>query len=180
MQRNHQNGRSMVEMVLVIGIIGVLAVSAIMAASSIYDRWQLSKVNSELRDLQKRISGRYAVVGVYDELTDELKNVVPELMHKGDKFVHSFGGEVLIVPMCGEECDKYGITFKNLPKQACRDLLLINWQVKSGTDLFKIKHSSGDLSWNYDEGEEPGLPVGFDDVNVICRGEKNDITWIFL
>ncbi len=190
--KEQQAGRSMVEMVLVIGIIGVLTMTIMKTIGNVYERWQLSCIASELRDIQKNITRRYAVSGYYDSIKDmdaqDLleEKMVPESVVKGSGMMHTAGGQIVIEPVkasggnysaCSTSCDKYGVTFKSLSPRSCLDMVSLNWQVKGGTDLVAVCKGSSCAEWG--GTGDLALPATAGLVNKFCSSDKNDIRWIF-
>ncbi len=183
MLKNCQKGSSMIEMIGVMGIISMITVGIFATISKIYDRYHQTAVVTQIRDLQKNIQMRYATASDYRDLTKNNivktlidERVIPYDMVNGDQIYNAYGGEV---SLSGTQYD-YTITFKNIKKPGCIDLLSIDWSVNNTSDLIKLKVDGKTYTWTGLNGSLE-LPVDLQDAAALCKTAQNQntIEWTF-
>ena len=108
LNKNNQNGNSLLEAMAVITVISMLSASAYKIISNAHGMFNMSMATSEIKDLQKAISGVYDFSGNYDELfADDVYKVLCEkdksapnqmCIKKGTSYVlrHRLSGDVEI------------------------------------------------------------------------------------
>lgn len=183
MYKSSQLGRSMIEMIGVIGIISVVGTAIIKTVSTIFDRYKQSLITTQVRDLQKNIRTRYSAVGSYNELSvaaklpDLIKDrVIPFGMVSDNKVYHSYNGPV---KLAGSGAT-YTITFSDMTRGGCTDLLNLNWAVNDTSDLISLKAGGKTFSWTSTE-EDTKLPIVGLTAWKFCDEDraKNEIIWTF-
>lgn len=183
MLKNCQKGSSMIEMMGVLGIISMVTVGIMATVSKIYDRYQQTSVITQIRDLQKNIQTRYATASDYRDLSknETIKTlieerVIPYDMVNGTKIFNAYGGDVTLA---GTQYD-YTVTFSDIKKNACVDLLVMNWAVNNTSDLIKLKVAGKTFTWT-GQNSASKLPISTVDAASLCQEEqsKNKIEWTF-
>ena len=182
MLKNCQKGSSMIEVIGVMGIIAMITVGIFATVSKIYDRYHQTAIVTQIRDLQKNIQVRYATASDYRDLTKNNivqtlidERVIPYNMVSGGKIYHAYNGDV---KLSGTQYD-YTITFSDMKKAGCVDLLTIDWTINNTSDLIKLKANGKTYTWTGDSSE--ALPVALKDAAVICKDDRtqNTIEWTF-
>lgn len=203
MWRNNQYGRTMLETLAVMAVIGMLGKGILSLVSSLYDKYKVSVITTQIKDLQDKIRLRYSAVGDYADLGDATKlsvlfkdNVIPVNMRSGDKVIHAFNGAVVFNEDVNKLKDditggitKYSITFKDIEAKACFELLSMSWTVNETSDLYSIfveKEADEETeteafaqtyTWGASNSTER-LPLSIETVGNICSSQTN-ITWVF-
>ncbi len=180
MKKNQQKGATMIETLSVLSIIAVVAISLFSVIGKIYDRYKQSEVVDEIRTLQKNIKHRYAADYNFSELSQNdaqtkliEEKVVPGYMVLDNQVVHAYGSTV---DFEGTE-NNYSITFNNVSKQGCVELLMQDWVVSDMSDLIQIKVAGKTYTWK----GATKLPITISDAFELCKDdeEENDIEWTF-
>ncbi len=191
---SNQSGATMMETLAVISIISILGIGVLGIISNVMSKFKQSVTVSQIQDLQKNITERYAVEGKYDTLGDNAtlieEKVIPTSLISGEELRHRLGGKVIISKdEVFQSDDYYNVTFFGLNKRACIDILQINWVKRQNSDMVAISVNAETLFLlpygNYDEmktidGNVVRLPVTFDKASAACTSDTtNDITWVF-
>lgn len=202
MLKTSQSGRTMIETIAVIGIITLVTSGLITMVSSVYNKYKISAITSQLKDLQKSIRTRYAALGNYTDLGKSEKinelikeKVIPYNMVLSGEVVHAFGGKVefnkdesKLKDEVSGQINKYSITFKDVRKEACIELLGLNWAVNESSDLVSVTSRNKTYTWD-SSADATKLPLDTLRVFQICSLESGkdeedkpittDIIWIF-
>lgn len=195
MNRNDQFGRTMIEVIGVLAIIGAVTSGIAHLVSSMHDRFLVSRIVQQVRDLQKVVSNRFVVDGDYSKaknqtLVDE-KIAPQDLITDDGKLRHAYRGEVTV---SGTK-DSFSITFADLPGTVCMELATLDWQIGNDSDLLSCQVNEDVYRWPLSAGSgERNLPVSLQDAtdscldrtetddegNEITRPERdNTVTWEF-
>lgn len=191
MWKNSQSGRTMIETIAVLGIIGLVTSGLITMTTSVYNKYRIASITSQIKDLQKNIRTRYSALGNYSNLGDAATlpklisdKVIPSNMLLNGTVVHAFGGSVvfnentaLLKDSVSGGVTRYSINFKDVRKEACVELLSLSWAINESSDLYSITTRNKTYSW-----DSTTLPLPMDVATVynICAITTNqDITWIF-
>ncbi len=137
--KNNQQGSSMVEVLAIMAIIGVLAISSFSLISNLFTMFRQHVIKSELQEIQKKVSERFAAEGNFYGLKDMTaedlvkEGVAPSQMLANGGLFHRLGGEVFVNCVdCDSESDAknviyYQIDFRKLSAKACFDISQLNW-----------------------------------------------------
>ncbi len=183
MLKNCQKGSSMIEVIGVMGIVAMITVGIFATVSKIYDRYHQTAIVTQIRDLQKNIQMRYATASDYRDLTKNNivqtlidERVIPFDMVSGGKVYHAYNGPV---DLDGTQYN-YTITFSDIKKPGCIDLVTMNWTVNNTSDLIELKVDGKTYTWTGD-GSALQLPVSLKDAASLCKDDrtKNVIEWTF-
>lgn len=158
LNKNNQKGATMMEALAVLTIISMLGMSIIKMIGSVFDMYNQSMITSEIKDLQKAITGKYQFNGTYKALFDGKsadqvaqtlcsEKLAPFKMCVNNKLFHSGKGAVTVEPvkiynMSGGVIDNYGrysILFDGLKNKTCMSIASINWAVKGSLILYKLE-----------------------------------------
>ena len=176
---NNQNGRSMIEMLGVLAIIGVLSVGGIAGYSKAMMKFKINKTIEQITHISQNIRTLYTNQKCYDfnSVTkfDMMKNtgLIPDNMIdeengiENDEFgwehyiYNPFGGGVFITgddwecAFGDDDCEykAFTITYFNLPKEACVQLAMMDWNNLEGIASFNVMNdtyldNSGEV-WRY-------------------------------
>lgn len=192
MNRNSQSGRTIVEMIMVLFLLGTFTVSTMALVSRGIDKYKSSVILSQVREVRKAVSSRYAALGVYTGLTAEImtkERLLSANMVNDNKLYHAFKGEIgLSVGNSGGTGRSFKITFPKIPLQNCFDLALIDWATDSTAALVSIKINSKEYKWEVNKIGADGsfvapsstaLPVTLAKAALACQEGDNSITWEF-
>ena len=147
---------------------------------NVFDMYNQAMISSEIRDLQKNISGRYQFDGSYKNLfagknAEQISQKIcedrlaPFKMCVNGKIVHSGKGSVIIEPvkiydMNGNVIDNYGrysILFDGLKNKTCMNLASMNWSTKGALTLYKMELNFN-KDFQGDSEKEKKYKVNFD------------------
>lgn len=204
-EKNNQNGATMVEMIGVLTIIIMLGVSSIKLIGNIMSMFKQSLVVGEIRDLQKAISDRYKFEGNYKDLfegrsSEEVvkylceQKLPPNQMCSNGKMYHRMGGQVWVTPVIDYDASgneipdysKYAVSFWNLTDKACVNAAEINWYNKDKQDIYKLIINAGsayekvfDVPQNL-QASSFSFPVEAMAAMDACKNDgENQIDWVF-
>ena len=93
MNKKSQSGRTILEMIMVLFFLGTLAVSTMALVAKGIDKYKASLILSQIRDVRKAVSSRYAALGIYTGLSVEVMTkarILPSNMVDGNKLYHTF------------------------------------------------------------------------------------------
>ena len=183
MLKDCQKGSSMVEMIGVMSVIAMITVGIFATVSKIYDRYLQSTVVTQIRDLQKNIQMRYAAAADYRDLSKS--NIIPTLIEErvipynmvsGDEIFNAYKG---VVTISGTQYE-YTISFSDIKKAGCVDLVTMSWTVSNTSDLIKLKFGGKTYTWT-GENSTLQLPVSVVDAASFCSDNptQNVIEWTF-
>ena len=161
---SNQNGRSMVEMLGVLAIIGVLSVGGIAGYSKAMMKFKINKTIEQITHISQNIRTLYTNQKCYDfnSVTkfDMMKNtgLIPDGMIDEENGIEDedlgwehyiynpFGGGVFITgddwgcAFNDNDCEykAFTITYFRLPKEACVQLAMMDWNNLEGIASFRI------------------------------------------
>lgn len=175
----NQQGYTLLESIMFIGVITAVSIGIINVVSSMLDRYKISRLTSQVAELQKSITNRFAAAESYKKLTVKLlkdENLAPgDIGWEGDKMIHKYGGEVAISLALGVRA--YEITFNNLPKKPCVELAIQNWAHDQYSNLIHMKVNGVPAKWR---NATYIMPLSVVQAETLCHDElKNAITWRF-
>lgn len=192
-----ERGATMVEMMGVISIIGIVGMGVWTLINSARARYRLSQGVLQLQSLEKGISRFYASAGKYDGLAEDgaIKelidnHILPPGMNAGDNTLrHAFGGSVEIknvkysnIDEYGSSSDSFSITFKDLGRNECFEMLTVVWPQSDAANLVSIAAGGKTFVWpSYSSTNNSAsvLPVSAADAMSICQDAPKDISWEF-
>ena len=189
LNKNDQNGRSMVEMLGVLAIIGVLSVGGISGYSKAMAKYKLTRAQDQIVMLLMNIRTAFATSPNYNGLSDSVAanyNLAPSEMVQlvsGTEYslYSTFGGKVHVGACAsgysahatangsGTSGNYFYITMTDLGKEACRSLGASDW----GADgLMRVLVGS--------TAKTPTqLPFSVSEAGDACGSELNSITWVY-
>ena len=156
MKHINENGRSMVEMLGVLAIIGVLSVGGIAGYSKAMNKYKINKTNDQVSMLVANIRTLFSSQNDYEGLDNAQAikfGVVPNDMYKSNatgasanKITNAFGGEVTIGTSptdAGHATSAFTVEYKNIPEEACVNIMTADWGSGQGSGLIAIAVTSG-------------------------------------
>ncbi len=176
--KKNQLGASMIEAIGVLAIMAIVIVGMYSAISGMFGKYKTSRVTSQIFDLQKAIDQRFSASESYAGLENSMlitEKVAPAEITAGSNLVHSFSGKIEVVA----SAYSYNVTFHNVPKTPCVELLLLDWTSKHNSHLQSVKANATEFVWDQDEDDK--LLVTTDAAIAACNNakEENVITWTF-
>ena len=186
-----QKGSSLMEALAFISIISMLSVSAFKVISKANETFKMSMATSEIKELQKSISGVYDYLGDYNELFKddntykilcETDKSVPNQMciKKGSGYAlrHRLGGDVEIAK--SSDAKSYLIKFKGLTKKNCVSMTQINWLERKKISIYQLDINDTAIAYFPKRGEK-GFPISTAASFAGCNKKDRDnvITWYF-
>ena len=193
MNKKCQLGRTFVEMLAVLSVLGAFTASIFTLIGNMTDKYKSSVILSQVREIRKAISHRYAALGDYTGLSPQIlfneRLISANMLHNG-KIYHAFQKEVsLAVGNKGGTGRSFKITFPGLRFQNCVDLAMIDWAVDSTAVLVGIKVNSKTFEWLGNKVDGSGkwqntsatsLPITLPKAASACEDNNaNSITWEF-
>lgn len=192
MKEKSQSGRTIVEMMMVLFVLGTFTASTMALVSKGMDKYRASLILSQVREVRKAVSSRYAALGVYTGLTSEVmikERLLSANMVTENKLYHAFKSEIgLSVADSGGTGRSFKITFPGIPLPNCLDLALIDWATDSTAALVSIKINDKEYKWEVNKVGADGklvapsdtaLPVTLPKAASVCREGSNTLTWEF-
>lgn len=185
---SNQKGSSLIEVLGVISIVGILAISALKIITNIYELLKVSLATSEIKDLQKNISGVYNYSGDYEQLflgdayktLCETDKVAPNQMcvKKDSSYVlkHRLSGSVVLDK--SDDSKGYTITFGNLSKKNCVKLSQIEWLDRKKISIYQIDINETEVA-HFPKKANKEFPITATTSSVACNKKENSITWYF-
>lgn len=174
MNLKNQTGRSMIEMLGVLAIIGVLSVGGLAGYSKAMIKFKTNKTIDEIIAIANNIKTLYANQKTYDDFysysCNELESlgIVPVNMCDPEGNIkNAFNGDVRIQGAFSDGnhpdiFDAYSIYIMGIPKEACMELAIIDWQ-----NFFESIEVGSSL-WG------PGTVLGISD--CLGYGQPPDLT----
>ena len=161
---SNQNGRSMIEMLGVLAIIGVLSVGGIAGYSKAMMKFKINKTIEQITHISQNIRTLYTNQKCYDlnsvTKLDMMKNtgLIPDGMIDEENGIEDddlgfehyiynpFGGGVFITGddwncvFDDDDCEykAFTITYFRLPKEACVQLAMMDWNNLEGIAFLRI------------------------------------------
>lgn len=193
MQGSCQKGYTMIEVVATISILIMVITGMSKTVSHMFGRYKFNEALTQIRDLRKVISDRFAATGDYSTLSAKL--LIDEKLAPGNMvaspvtMVNSFGGAVTVTAAKTYGTGKsFSITFNSLPRQVCVEAANINWRVDDTSSLISImiNNKKPEFTWpiNKISSVSPAstdLPMTMPKAQAACNSntDKNTITWEF-
>ena len=145
----NQKGYTLLESIMFIGVITAVSIGIINVVSSMLDRYKISRLTSQVAELQKSINVRFAASENYKKLTAKLikdENLAPgDISWEGENMIHKYNGTVEVSPTLGNRA--YDIKFYNLPKKPCMELAIQNWSHDQYSNLIYMKVNIHKNAW---------------------------------
>lgn len=195
-KNSEQSGYTLLESLAFICIITMVAISIISVISHMLDRYKISRVTSQVVELQKSINNRFASAENYKKLTAKLlkdENLAPgDINWKGNAMYHKFNGSVTVGfdytsnvtgPSSTEKGSSYYIQFSKLPQKACIDLATQNWAHDQYSSLVTMIVNSKWCYWRVYQGaayKNYIMPLSNAQATALCnQKDNNTIKWVF-
>lgn len=190
LNKNNQKGNSLLEATAVITVISMLSASAYKIISNAHGMFNMSMATSEIKDLQKAISGVYDFSGNYDDLfADDVYKVLCEkdksapnqmCIKKGTSYVlrHRLSGDVEISKSADSK--SYLIKFKELSKKNCANFTQIDWLDRKKISIYQMDVNDTPIAY-FPKRNDKGFPITAKTSFVSCNKKdgENSITWYF-
>ncbi|MBR1649444.1 MAG: hypothetical protein IJ689_07615 [Alphaproteobacteria bacterium] len=188
-----QKGYTLIESIAFIAIISMVAISIIKVINSMMDRYKVSRVNSQVVELQRAISNRFSASANYSTLNNALlkrENLAPGDVHwVDDTMYNKFDGQITVngtysstVQMI-KSGEAFEIQFQNLPKNACVELVTQDWQNNQYAHLATMIVNGKWCYWRtYPNAayKDCMMPLSYTLANSRCSStQSNTIRWIF-
>jgi len=174
-----QKGYTMVEAISFLGIVAMLAVSVFVLINRMIDRYKISRVGTQIVELQKAIDYRFASAEGFGNLRATLlidESIAPSDMVRGaNQLRHTYAGAVTIRSTMNNFA--YAITFEDIPQTPCVELLLQEWALGHNSHLISINANGTFFDWNPNSANR--LPITLNDANELCVDGDNEIIWQF-
>ena len=175
----NQRGYTLLESIMFIGVITAVSIGIINVVSSMLDKYKISRLTSQVAELQKSITNRFAAAESYKKLTVKLlkdENLASgDIGWEGNKMIHKYNGEVTVAPVLGNR--GYDIKFLGLPKKPCIDLAIQNWAHDQYSHLIHMKVNGVPAKWR---NATYIMPLSVVQAETLCHKElDNDIIWRF-
>ena len=189
--KNNQKGSSLLEALAVLTIISLLGTSVIKLISSIYGLLKQNMVVSEVRDIQKSISGVYNFSGDYKTLfnDDDYYKILCETdksipnqicINNGSSYdlVHRLSGKIIIAP--NSDYSGYSIEVDQLTKKNCLELVEMNWIDRKKVDIYQLDVNDVTIAY-FPKKNDKSFPITMDKALSSCSksGKNNVIKWYF-
>ena len=181
----NQRGYTLLESIMFIAVITVVSIGIVKVINSMLDRYKISRLTSQVTELQKMINVRFAASENYRKLHHSL--IHDEKLYPGDinwdgsKMLHKYGGEIDVRPVLSGRA--YDITFKQLPKTACVELAIQNWAHDQSSNLIYMKVNDYKNVWRKGANDNPKvkiMPISVVEAEDECSSElNNEIIWRF-
>ena len=175
----NQRGYTLIESIMFIGVITAVSIGIINVVSSMLDRYKISRLTSQVTELQKMINVRFAASENYSKLN--LSLISAEKLYPGDinlsgtRMLHKYGGEIKV--KSAVQGKAYDITFKQLPKTACVELAIQNWAHDQYSNLMQMKVNGVPVKWR---NATYIMPLSVVKAETLCSKElDNEIIWRF-
>ncbi len=197
---SEQSGYTLLESIAFICIITMVAISIISVISHMLDRYRISRVTSQVTELQRSIINRCAAAESYYSCIKEYgttcvaamgkmlctENLVPGDMEcSGNTLYHKYGGKVTFNSY-GDSARgltsgyNFRIDFASLPKNACIELATQNWAHDQYSNLIRMHINGTECTWRSTWTPNCVMPISNVKASELCnKNEKNTIYWNF-
>lgn len=197
---SEQSGYTLLESLAFICIITMVAISIISVISHMLDRYRISRVTSQVAELQRSIINRCAAAESYYSCIKEYgsscvtamgkmlctENLVPGDMEcSGNTLYHKYGGKVTFNSY-GDSARgltsgyNFRIDFASLPKNACIELATQNWAHDQYSNLIRMHINGTECTWRSTWTPNCVMPISNVKASELCnKNEKNTIYWNF-
>ena len=176
----NENGYTLIESLMFIGVVCALGISIINLINNMLDKYRMSRVTQQIKDIQKNIDYRFSAAENFSEIDDGLltkEKIVPGDMVQGEEIYHAYKGQVLI--SSDIEGSVYDVTFEDLPYNACIELAMVDWMTGYNSHLLHIKVNNQYFTWQ-SKDMATKLPMEYTGAMNNCKDSRdNVITWRF-
>lgn len=191
---SEQAGYTLIESIAFICIITIVAIAIISVVSHMLDRYKISRVTSQVVELQKAINNRFAAAENYTKLSSSLlksENLAPgDISWKGTSMYHKFNGLVTVgfdytsnITGPSKSGESYFIQFTALPFNACVELATQNWAHDQYSSLITMIVNNKWCYWRvYSNAgyKKYIMPLSNSLATELCnQKDNNTIKWIF-
>ena len=176
----NQKGYTLLESIMFIAVITAVSIGIVKVVSSMLDRYKISRLTSQVAELQKSINVRFAAAESYEKLNMGL--LIEENLLPGDISVGSGGGVRHKFNGLGQvnavlSGRAYQIRFTKLPKQPCVELAIQNWAHDQYSNLIFMKVNGVPAKWR---NATYIMPLSVVQAETLCHDElNNEIIWRF-
>ncbi len=175
----NQKGYTLLESIMFIAVITAVSIGIVKVVSSMLDRYKISRLTSQVAELQKSINVRFAAAESYSKLNSKLlkdENIAPgDISWEGETMIHKYNDKVTVTPTLGNRA--YEITFEGLPKKPCMELAIQNWAHDQYSNLIFMKVNGVPAKWR---NATYIMPLSVVQAETLCRDEyDNTIIWRF-
>lgn len=195
-----QSGYTLIESIAFICIITIVAISIISVISHMLDRYKISRLTSQVVELQKNIINRCAAAESYYSCIKKYgttcvqgmgkmlcaENLVPGDMEcNGNNLYHKYGGKVTFnsygVSSRGLTSGyNFRIDFLDIPKKACIELATQNWAHDQYSSLIRMEINGAECTWRKAWTSNCIMPISNVKAEQLCNSkDKNKIYWTF-
>lgn len=213
-EKSAQRGASMIEVLGVLSVVGMISVGLMSGINAMYSQVKVSLTRTQISRIVKNARNVLTVIDdvssdSYDTIddvnffkTEQLVKleIVDDSGVSGDTIASPYGGAIKVgyyVETTSQE-KRLVITFQDMPKKPCTDVLKIDWGDDSSSGLTKIVVQDGyagttlaEYVWKYQlyntDGSEKALsekqhylPVEYDTMFSACTSTTSkgaDIRW---
>lgn len=197
---SEQSGYTLLESLAFICIITMVAISIISVISHMLDRYRISRVTSQVAELQRSIINRCAAAESYYSCIKKYgttcvgalgkmlctENLVPgDLQCNGNVLYHKYGGKVTFNSYNDSARglafgDNFRIDFQNLPTNACIELATQNWAHDQYSNLIRMYINDKECTWRSTWTPNCVMPISTVKATELCnKKDKNKIYWNF-
>ena len=186
--KNNQKGRSLVEVLAVLTIIAMLGASVIKVIGSIYAMLKENMATTEIKEIQKTISGVYNFSGNYDVLfQDDAYKVLCETdkslpsqmcLKSGTSYRlrHRLSGNITINK--NTDGSGYVVSFGELNKKNCVAFTQIDWLSRKKTHIYQLDINGAEVAY-FPKKNDKGFPISTSTAFSSCNSNSNTISWYF-
>ena len=187
--KNNQKGSSLLEALAVLTIISMLATSVIKVISNAYGVLKQSMVISEIRDLQKSISGVYNYSGTYKSLFEddyykilcETDKSIPNQMCIKDgatyKLVNRLSGNVILTPSA--DFTSYSIKVDGLSRKNCLEVVETSWVDRKKVDIYQLNINDVAVAYYPQRGGKSFPILSTTAISSCSKSGKNNTVELF-
>lgn len=197
---SEQTGYTLIESIAFICIITMVAIAIISVVSHMLDRYKISRVTSQVVELQKNIINRCAAAESYYSCIKKYgstcvqgmgkmlctENLVPGDMEcNGNTLYHKYGGKVTFNSYSVSNRGLTGgynfrIDFIDIPQKACIELATQNWAHDQYSNLIRMFINDTECTWRSEWTPNCIMPLSNTKAMQLCnKKEKNKIYWNF-
>ena len=190
--KNNQKGSSLLEVLAILTIVSMLTISVMKIITNVYALLKQNMIVSEIKDVQKAISGVYNFSGNYEllfkdvdyrKILCETDKSIPNQMciRDGDdnySIKHRSSGLVTISPI--DNYKSYSIKVEGLNKKNCIGLAEVNWVDRKRVDIYRLDINGSDVAYFPKRGNKE-FPLAVTTIFEKCseNGDKNTVTLYF-
>lgn len=176
-------GRTMWETIAAMSVIGLISIGIIKMASTVMERYRLSRIGQQVTDLQKAINFRYMSKGRYNNLNFDQMIAEGAIPYEVKNKVNAFGGAItiggIVINNESERYDesneakdlyvarRYYIRFEGLPLEACTNLADISW-INDGSSSLVATYLGKDCAFGDVSNKQPNDKYAPNTNNTNC------------